>query len=138
MAALQSFLTLELPLSAAVKITQSSMTSLFLPRFSSAFLPALGSLPMVTQRYFPASVHPGCSYQSYRLRSSGTLLHNVLGVASGSIKAVACLLRKERDSNPRNVTARHVSDVPWTTRPSSRKVTYSPEPVTRKCSQKTL
>lgn len=47
-------------------------------------------------------------------------------------------LRKERDSNPRNVIACHVSDVPWTTRPSSRKVTYSPEPVTRKCSQKTL
>ena len=41
--------------------------------------------------------------QTYRLRSSGTLLYNVLGVASDSIKAVACLLRKERDSNPRSV-----------------------------------
>ena len=30
-------------------------------------------------------------------------------------------LWKERDSNPRNVTARHVSDVPSTTRPSSPK-----------------
>lgn len=68
------------------------------PHFASTQLMVYGYSALL-----PAFRHDCCSYIVHRLRSYGTLLDNVLGVASGLRVVVAFLcLWKGRESNPRS------------------------------------